>query len=169
MFDHLNTPDPANHRGSEFYENGKLKDGYIASTTAIGGLEEVGSIKAQDKRERTKSTVKRTKGKTTYFYKKPEEKTQSAPPPTPTPKPEPKEEKTVEKGPVAYSPEIQKAKSKVMNYKSPYGGESASTEDRGYNSFGSSKQPQVDPQGFLDKYKMDFKMKPAVNDVSVGA
>ena len=29
MFDHLNTPDPANHRGSEFYENGKLKDGYI--------------------------------------------------------------------------------------------------------------------------------------------
>ena len=107
---------------------------------------------------------------------------EDSPAPAPEQKPEPeKEEKP--KGPVEYSPEIQSAISRVKNYESPFGGSSStsvnSTENRGYNGFGNANQseeenkqkqePQVDPQSFLDKYKMDFKMKPAVNDISVGA
>lgn len=104
--------------------------------------------------------------------------------------PEPKKEEPKKpKGPIEYSSEIKQAISRVKNYESPFGGSNASSEDRGYNSFGSgiqpkqgemgppapakdeqqNQKPQVDPQSFLDKYKMDFKMKPAVNDVSVGA
>ena len=115
--------------------------------------------------------------------------------------PEPKkEEPEKKKGPVEYSDEIKQAISRVKNYESPFGGSNASSEDRGFNSFGygspqdkgaksvtplpqvmpdgegqmapekeDKRLPKVDPQSFLDKYKMDFKMKPAVNDVSVGA
>lgn len=97
--------------------------------------------------------------------KRPSENT---PAPAPEQKSEPKKEEKP-KGPVEYSPEIQSAVSRVKNYESPFGGANANTEDRGYNSFGSDKQPQVNPQSFLNKYKMDFKMKPAVNDISVGA
>ena len=106
--------------------------------------------------------------------KRPSENT---PAPAPEQKSEPKKEEKP-KGPVEYSPEIQSAISRVKNYESPFGGANANTDNRGYNGFGNANQgeeenkqkqePQVDPQSFLDKYKMDFKMKPAVNDISVG-
>ena len=94
------------------------------------------------------------------------------------PKPKPKPKKEEPEGPVEYSPEIQQAIARVRNYESPFGGDNANTEDRGYNGFGNSNQgeeefnqkqePQVDPQSFLDKYKVDFKTKPTVSNFSNG-
>ena len=99
--------------------------------------------------------------------------------PKAAPKPQPKpEEKKEPEGPVEYSPEIQQAIARVRNYESPFGGANANTEDRGYNGFGNSNQgeqefkqkqePQVDPQSFLDKYKIGFKTKPTVNNFNNG-
>lgn len=166
-------------RLDKYYDgNGDLKEGYIISKSPTELYERADKVTMPSIRQRTKSTVNSTPGDDIYIYKKPQEKAE-APAPKPKPKPAPKPVKKEPEGPVEYSSEIQQAISRVRNYESPFGGASTSTEDRGYSGFSNLNQveqedeqkqePQVNPQSFLDKYKMDFKMKPAVNDVSVGA